>query len=181
MLFPHFHGIPDVASWCRGNYRNIPTGLKDRGRVQGHHEEFFDKFGLKSEHADSWGFKVASAILRIVVDLSQIQIWLDTAIPQNGREPRIANKFKAIRNLAGFKEEGLAALTRDAEAMVETTSQIDEIAREILSKLQKPTSEHAESEDHWQRVSMLGFWLDFSKVDPLNEMIEIEKHMVLII
>jgi molybdenum-dependent DNA-binding transcriptional regulator ModE len=75
-------------------------------------------------------------------------MWVDTAHPQNGREPRIANKFKAIRDLASFKDEGLAALTRDAEAMLEATSQIDKIAQEILSKLQKPTSEHAESEDH---------------------------------
>ena len=107
-------------------------------------------------------------------------MWVDTAHPQNGREPRIANKFKAIRDIASFKDEGLAALTRDAEAMLEATSQaaltrdaeamleamsqaaltrdaeamleatsqIDKIAQEILSKLQKPTSEHAESEDH---------------------------------
>ena len=75
-------------------------------------------------------------------------MWVETIHPQNGREPRIASKFKAIRDLAIFKEDGLAALTRDAEAMVEATSQIGEIAREILSKLQKPTSEHAGSEDH---------------------------------
>mmetsp|Transcript_3172 Transcript_3172/g.5496 ORF Transcript_3172/g.5496 Transcript_3172/m.5496 type:complete len:586 (+) Transcript_3172:22-1779(+) len=71
-------------------------------------------------------------------------------LDQVRKTAQIASKFKAIRDLASFKEEGLAALTRDAEAMVETTSQIDKMAREILSKLQKPTSEHAESEDKAQ-------------------------------
>lgn len=104
--------------------------------------------GFKSEHADSWAFKAVSAILHIVVNFSKLEMWVDTAHPQNGCEPRIANNFKAIKDLASFKDEGLAGLTRDAETMLEATSQIDKIAQEILSKLQKPTSEHAESEDH---------------------------------